>query len=262
MWILMRWQPFDSTWARIWFWQSRVGENLDEVDASRKAWLRMRLPENPLLCILSHLGFGEAWSVFMSQRSIFLRVLLVPCRRGCAWTKGRRSCCFSGFYFTVGLRFPCDKKLFGVLDRFQTCLHQLTPNALVQLSKFIWVVTTFGSDTDVDSFVRFHKLHPQKCKVTFNGDRDFWTPVWLLACYTFVPHWNNGKLKILKTDLSYCCRNLDLKYWFYVTVGFVESQSSKTVPFACKMETIDYVTLPHFVKWLEPVPVKTLSKNG
>lgn len=38
-------------------------------------------------------------------------------------------------FFAAGLRFPSDPLLFEILDRFNAQLHQLTPNAIVQLSK-------------------------------------------------------------------------------------------------------------------------------
>lgn len=66
-------------------------------------------------------------------------------------------------FFAVGLRFPCDPLLIDILDRFNAQLHQLTPNAVVQLSKNFWVAKSFGSEADVDSFAPFYELHPQKC---------------------------------------------------------------------------------------------------
>lgn len=63
-------------------------------------------------------------------------------------------------FFTAGLRFPCDPMLIEILDRFNAQLYQLTPNAIVQISKFFWAVESFGDELDVDSFARFYELHP------------------------------------------------------------------------------------------------------
>jgi hypothetical protein len=41
-------------------------------------------------------------------------------------------------FFRAGLRFPLNKMIGEVLDNFEIHLHQLTPNAIVRLSIFIW----------------------------------------------------------------------------------------------------------------------------
>jgi hypothetical protein len=43
-------------------------------------------------------------------------------------------------FLKIGLRFPLDKTLVVVLKRFNIYLHQLTPNAIVRLGIFIWVM--------------------------------------------------------------------------------------------------------------------------
>lgn len=42
-------------------------------------------------------------------------------------------------FFTIGLRFACDKTLPRILERYSSKLHQLTLNSFVALSKFYWV---------------------------------------------------------------------------------------------------------------------------
>lgn len=61
--------------------------------------------------------------------------------------------------FTTGLRFPCDKTLSKILDRYGAKLHQLTPNSFIVLSKFYWVQRTFGGAIDVEGFARLFELH-------------------------------------------------------------------------------------------------------
>jgi hypothetical protein len=43
-------------------------------------------------------------------------------------------------FFKVGLRFPLHGMIADVLENFEIYLHQLTPNAFVRLSVFIWVL--------------------------------------------------------------------------------------------------------------------------
>lgn len=57
-------------------------------------------------------------------------------------------------FFTVGLRFPCDGHLLSLLDRFSMKIHQLTPNAFLELSKFFWIMQTFDCEISADIFAR------------------------------------------------------------------------------------------------------------
>lgn len=45
--------------------------------------------------------------------------------------------------FKAGLRFPCDDRIPLILDSYNVKLHQLTPNAIIQLFKFFWAAKTF-----------------------------------------------------------------------------------------------------------------------
>jgi hypothetical protein len=48
-----------------------------------------------------------------------------------------------------------------VLKNFEIYLHQLTPNAIVRLSIFIWVLRSQGMSLDAEAFYRVHELHYQ-----------------------------------------------------------------------------------------------------
>jgi hypothetical protein len=43
-------------------------------------------------------------------------------------------------FFRVGLRFPIYEMIAEVLKKFEIFLHRLTPNAIVRLSIYIWVL--------------------------------------------------------------------------------------------------------------------------
>jgi hypothetical protein len=43
-------------------------------------------------------------------------------------------------FFTAGLRFPLYDMIGEVLKKFEIYLHQLTPNAIVRLSVYIWAL--------------------------------------------------------------------------------------------------------------------------
>jgi hypothetical protein len=64
-------------------------------------------------------------------------------------------------FFKAGLRFPLNKMIGEVLKNFEIYLHQLTPNAIVRLSIFIWALRSQGMDPDAEAFCRVHELHYQ-----------------------------------------------------------------------------------------------------
>jgi hypothetical protein len=47
-------------------------------------------------------------------------------------------------FFKVGLRFPLIGMIADVLKKFEIYLHQLTPNAIVRLSIYIWALRSQG----------------------------------------------------------------------------------------------------------------------
>jgi hypothetical protein len=64
-------------------------------------------------------------------------------------------------FFRAGLRFPLNKMIGEVLDNYEIYLHQLTPNAIVRLSVFIWALRSQGMDPNAEAFCRVPKLHYQ-----------------------------------------------------------------------------------------------------
>ena len=73
-------------------------------------------------------------------------------------------------FFVAGLRLPLDPAVPEILAQFNVKIHQLTPNAIVQLSKFFWAVKTFGGPISVDAFCRLYELHPQGWELRFEDD--------------------------------------------------------------------------------------------
>jgi hypothetical protein len=55
--------------------------------------------------------------------------------------------------------------LADILLKFQVQLHQLTPNAIIQLSKYIWAVTSFEGVPSADGFAKRYELHYQSRKM-------------------------------------------------------------------------------------------------
>jgi hypothetical protein len=84
--------------------------------------------------------------------------------------------------FVCGLKFPCDPILPTILDAFSVKIHQLSPTSFLEVSKFIWILKTFGCNLSVDAFARFYELVivPDVIKVS---DGQFYEAQH--ACYTF-----------------------------------------------------------------------------
>jgi hypothetical protein len=50
-------------------------------------------------------------------------------------------------FFTCGLRFPCDPVLPAILNAFSVKIHHLSPTSFLEISKFIWIMKTFGCNS-------------------------------------------------------------------------------------------------------------------
>jgi hypothetical protein len=64
-------------------------------------------------------------------------------------------------FFKAGLRFPLHGMIADVLENFEIYLHQLTPNAIVRLSVYIWALRSQGVGPLTEAFCRVHELHYQ-----------------------------------------------------------------------------------------------------
>jgi hypothetical protein len=64
-------------------------------------------------------------------------------------------------FFKVGLRFPLHGMIGDVFENFEIYLHQLTPNAIVRLSVYIWALRSHGVEPLAEAFCRVHELHYQ-----------------------------------------------------------------------------------------------------
>jgi hypothetical protein len=81
-------------------------------------------------------------------------------------------------FFKVGLRFPLHDMIADVLERFGIYLHQLTPNAIVRLSIYIWALQSQGAEPLAEGFCQAHELHYQ-IKAREDGLHDNF------GCYNF-----------------------------------------------------------------------------
>jgi hypothetical protein len=82
-------------------------------------------------------------------------------------------------FFRAGLRFPLYDMIGEVLKHFEIYLHQLTPNAIVRLSVYIWALQSQGMSPNAKAFCWVHELHYQT-KARADGLHENF------GCYNFV----------------------------------------------------------------------------
>jgi hypothetical protein len=64
-------------------------------------------------------------------------------------------------FLKAGLRFPLNRMIADVLQKFGIYFHQLTPNAIVRLSVYIWALQSQAVEAFAEGFCRVHELHYQ-----------------------------------------------------------------------------------------------------
>jgi hypothetical protein len=62
-------------------------------------------------------------------------------------------------FFAAGLHIPSHPVLLDIPHKFRVQLHQLTLNAIVQISKFIWAVTPYEGRPNAEVFAHHYELH-------------------------------------------------------------------------------------------------------
>jgi hypothetical protein len=134
-------------------------EDVGDVDAYVRDLVRSR-PSGPLP---SSLVFGES-KVTANMIREYEAAGFFPSGTGCApldeqtpTPKDGEVVVFRNF-FICGLRFPCDPVLPAILYAFSVKIHQLSPSSFLEISKFIWIMKTFGCNLNADAFARFFEL--------------------------------------------------------------------------------------------------------
>jgi hypothetical protein len=123
-----------------------------------------------------------------------------------------------------------------VLRRLEVQVHQLTPNAVVALAKYVWATTSYGGQPSVEVFAKHYCLHWQKRKI---GHK-----IAQFGSCTFTP--KTGKTSMEVVELVPCARNKWgnwWEFWFYVSEGTVEDHPGLPMAVMCSHY---YVAYPQF----------------
>jgi hypothetical protein len=70
---------------------------------------------------------------------------------------------------------PAHRFIVEVLQKFEVQIHQLTPNAMVALTKYLWTVFSYGGEPSAVVFAKNYCLHWQK-----KEDRWFDCSIWVM----------------------------------------------------------------------------------
>jgi hypothetical protein len=139
-------------------------------------------------------------------------------------------------FLTAGLRLPAHRFVSEVLQKFEVQVHQLTPNAVVALAKYVWATTSYGSQPSVEVFAKQYYLHWQKRKI---GHK-----IAQFGSCTFTL--KSGKTSMEVVELVPCARNKWgnwWDYWFYVSEAEVEDHPGLPTAIMCSHY---YVAYPPF----------------
>jgi hypothetical protein len=100
-------------------------------------------------------------------------------------------------FFIAGLRLPVHRFVSEVLQKFEVQVHQLTPNVVVALTKYVWATTSYGGQPSVEVFAKQYCLHWQNRKI---GHK-----IAQVGSCTFTP--KSGKTSMEVVELVPCARN-------------------------------------------------------
>jgi hypothetical protein len=100
-------------------------------------------------------------------------------------------------FFAASLLLPAHRFVGEVLRRFNVQIHQLTPNAMVALSKYVWAMTSYDGQPSVEVFAKYYCLHWQK-RMIGDGVAQF-------GSCTFTP--KTGKTTMEVVELVPCAHN-------------------------------------------------------
>jgi hypothetical protein len=117
--------------------------------------------------------------------------------------------------------------------RFEVQVHQLTPNAMVALAKYVWATTSYGGQPSVEVFAKHYCLHWQKRKIGHE--------IAQFGSCTFTP--KTGKTSMEVVELVPCARNKWgnwWEFWFYVSEGTVEEHPGLPVAVICSHYYVAY----------------------
>jgi hypothetical protein len=115
------------------------------------------------------------------------------------------------------------------------------PNAIVQISKFIWDVTSCGGCPTADVFTHHYELHYQNKKIHLEESETTFTAQF--GCISFHPSWFGNHSRLTPVMRNKWTSGWD-GIWFYYRVPSkqkADSQGQRTYPLSSKMTKMNYL---------------------
>jgi hypothetical protein len=148
-------------------------------------------------------------------------------------------------FFTCGLRFPCDPLLPAILDKFSVKIHQLSPNSFLEVSKFFWIMKTFGCNFSADVFARLFELVIMPDIIKLN-DGQYYEAHYI--CCTFNTRRQNTRKGLTRIQIAPCCKTNLVEdwssYWFYVKmdISTIPGYDGPAYPFSTPIEALTAIS--------------------
>jgi hypothetical protein len=130
---------------------------------------------------------------------------------------------------------PPHSAIAEIMLKFRVQLHQLTPNVIVQLFKFFWVVGTYGGTPTSEDFSKRYELHYQTKKVQV-GDKVLSTQFGYFNFHS--KHYKDSEVKLTLVVKNKWSMGWT-RAWFNCKVPFTEAHMVGKYPcFALSHEPI------------------------
>jgi hypothetical protein len=153
-------------------------------------------------------------------------------------------------FFTAGLRLPVSKKFADILAAYNVQIHQLTPNSIPQVLKFLWACRTFAGGNDVETFVRHFEIHWVRKLITVDDEEKEAQ----YGCCTFQtrrPGKNQAPVELAPAYKNKWA-NRWTSYWFYAPIAVMGRNSKQeevtTFDLASRMVDLEVELSPKLMK--------------
>jgi hypothetical protein len=122
-------------------------------------------------------------------------------------------------FFVTGLRLPVSMRFSEILSAYNVQIHQLTPNSIPQIMKFLWACHTFVGDNDVETFVHHIEIHWAKRVMTVEDEEKEAQ----YGCCTFQTRRINKNQAPVELAPAYKNKwaNRWTSYWFYAPIPVI-----------------------------------------
>jgi hypothetical protein len=114
-------------------------------------------------------------------------------------------------------------------------LHQLSPNSIVQISKFIWAITSCGGHPNAEVFTHHYELHYQNKKIHLEGSETKFAAQF--GCISFHPSRFGNRARLTQATWNKWTNGWD-SHWFYYKVPSEQGKDfkgQKTYPLSSQM---------------------------